>query len=88
MLNQDDDDNDNKNGYSEEQQSNISSSHFTATITTTNRGTAKANRSITTTPITAGIPYSEVKKYGELRQQGILTEEEFHKLKADLLSKM
>jgi multidrug resistance efflux pump len=27
-------------------------------------------------------------KYGELKQQGVLTEEEFQKLKADLLSKM
>jgi hypothetical protein len=27
-------------------------------------------------------------KYGELKQQGILSEEEFQKLKADLLSKM
>ncbi|MFL6396547.1 MAG: SHOCT domain-containing protein, partial [Nitrososphaeraceae archaeon] len=26
--------------------------------------------------------------YGDLKQQGILTEEEFQKLKADLLSKM
>ncbi|MFL6348353.1 MAG: SHOCT domain-containing protein, partial [Nitrososphaeraceae archaeon] len=32
--------------------------------------------------MTAGRPYSEVKKYGDLRQQGILTEEEFQKLKA------
>ena len=30
----------------------------------------------------------KLKKYGELRQQGIITEEEFQKLKADLLSKM
>ena len=30
----------------------------------------------------------KLKKYGELKQQGILTEEEFQKLKADLLSKM
>ena len=30
----------------------------------------------------------KLKKYGDLRQQGILTEEEFQKLKADLLSKM
>jgi multidrug resistance efflux pump len=30
----------------------------------------------------------KLKKYGELRQQGILTEEEFQKLQADLLSKM
>ena len=30
----------------------------------------------------------KLKKYGELKQQGIITEEEFQKLKADLLSKM
>ena|SRR5215475_4524140 len=30
----------------------------------------------------------KLKKYGELRQQGIITEEEFQKLKADLLSKI
>jgi multidrug resistance efflux pump len=30
----------------------------------------------------------KLKKYGELRQQGIITEEEFQKLKAGLLSKM
>ena len=30
----------------------------------------------------------KLKKYGELKQQGILTEEEFQKLKTDLLSKM
>jgi membrane protease subunit (stomatin/prohibitin family) len=30
----------------------------------------------------------KLKKYGDLKQQGILTEEEFQKLKADLLSKM
>ena len=30
----------------------------------------------------------KLKKYGDLKQQGILTEEEFRKLKADLLSKM
>ena len=30
----------------------------------------------------------KLKKYADLRQQGILTEEEFQKLKADLLSKM
>ena len=32
--------------------------------------------------------FQKLKKYGELRQQGIITEEEFQKLKADLLSKM
>jgi multidrug resistance efflux pump len=32
--------------------------------------------------------FEKLKKYGELRQQGIITEEEFQKLKADLLSKM
>ena len=30
----------------------------------------------------------KLKKYGDLKQQGILTEEEFQKLKADLLSKI
>jgi outer membrane protein TolC len=30
----------------------------------------------------------KLKKYGDLKQQGIITEEEFRKLKADLLSKM
>ncbi|MFL6359663.1 MAG: SHOCT domain-containing protein [Nitrososphaeraceae archaeon] len=30
----------------------------------------------------------KLKKYGELRQQGIITEEEFQKLKGDLLSKI
>jgi multidrug resistance efflux pump len=32
--------------------------------------------------------FEKLKKYGELRQQGIITEEEFQKLKADLLSKI
>jgi multidrug resistance efflux pump len=32
--------------------------------------------------------FQKLKKYGELRQQGIITEEEFQKLKADLLSKI
>ena len=30
----------------------------------------------------------KLKKYADLKQQGILTEEEFQKLKADLLSKL
>jgi multidrug resistance efflux pump len=30
----------------------------------------------------------KLKKYGDLKQQGIITEEEFRKLKADLLSKI
>jgi hypothetical protein len=30
----------------------------------------------------------KLKKYGELKQQGLITEEEFQKLKADLLSKI
>jgi multidrug resistance efflux pump len=30
----------------------------------------------------------KLKKYADLKQQGVLTEEEFQKLKADLLSKM
>jgi multidrug resistance efflux pump len=30
----------------------------------------------------------KLKKYGELKQQGLITEEEFKKLKADLLSKI
>src|SRR5215218_8217077 len=29
----------------------------------------------------------KLKKYGDLKQQGLITEEEFQKLKADLLSK-
>jgi len=32
--------------------------------------------------------FQKLKKYGELRQQGIITEEEFQKLKTDLLSKI
>ncbi|MFL6320756.1 MAG: SHOCT domain-containing protein [Nitrososphaeraceae archaeon] len=32
--------------------------------------------------------FEKLKKYGELRQQGIITEEEFQKLKGDLLSKI
>ena len=30
----------------------------------------------------------KLKKYGELKQQGLITEQEFQKLKADLLSKI
>ena len=30
----------------------------------------------------------KLKKYGDLKQQGLITEEEFQKLKADLLSKI
>ena len=30
----------------------------------------------------------KLKKYGELKQQGLITDEEFQKLKAELLSKM
>ena len=30
----------------------------------------------------------KLKKYGDLKQQGLISEEEFQKLKADLLSKM
>jgi multidrug resistance efflux pump len=30
----------------------------------------------------------KLRKYGDLKQQGLITEEEFQKLKADLLSKM
>ena len=30
----------------------------------------------------------KLKKYGELKQQGLITEEEYQKLKADLLSKI
>ncbi|MFL6382806.1 MAG: SHOCT domain-containing protein [Nitrososphaeraceae archaeon] len=29
-----------------------------------------------------------MKKYGDLKQQGLISEEEFQKLKADLLSKI
>jgi membrane protease subunit (stomatin/prohibitin family) len=31
---------------------------------------------------------AKLKKYGDLKQQGLITDEEFQKLKADLLSKM
>jgi multidrug resistance efflux pump len=30
----------------------------------------------------------KLKKYGDLKQQGLITDQEFQKLKADLLSKM
>ena len=33
-------------------------------------------------------PTQKLKKYADLKQQGVITEEEFQKLKADLLSKM
>ena len=33
-------------------------------------------------------PAQKLKKYAELKQQGIITEEEFKKLKTDLLSKI
>ena len=33
-------------------------------------------------------PTQKLKKYADLKQQGIITEEEFKKLKADLLSKI
>jgi multidrug resistance efflux pump len=33
-------------------------------------------------------PTQKLKKYGDLKQQGLITDEEFQKLKADLLSKM
>ena len=33
-------------------------------------------------------PTQKLKKYAELKQQGIITEEEFSKLKMDLLSKL
>src|SRR5215208_6879793 len=33
-------------------------------------------------------PTQKLKKYADLKQQGIITEEEFQKLKADLLSKI
>jgi len=33
-------------------------------------------------------PYQKLKKYGELKQQGVITEEEFQRIKADLLSKI
>jgi len=32
--------------------------------------------------------YEKLKKYGELKQQGILSEQEFQKLKMDLLAKV
>jgi multidrug resistance efflux pump len=33
-------------------------------------------------------PAQKLKKYADLKQQGIITEEEYQKLKTDLLSKM
>jgi Short C-terminal domain len=33
-------------------------------------------------------PYQKLKKYADLKQQGIITEEEFQKLKMDLLSRI
>jgi hypothetical protein len=33
-------------------------------------------------------PTQKLKKYADLKQQGVISEEEFQKLKADLLSKM
>ena len=40
-------------------------------------------------PITsANDPYEELKKLAQLKEQGILTEEEYAKLKADWLAKM
>jgi hypothetical protein len=33
-------------------------------------------------------PYQKLKKYADLNQQGIITEEEFQKLKLSLLSKI
>jgi multidrug resistance efflux pump len=33
-------------------------------------------------------PIQKLKKYADLKQQGIITEEEFQKVKADLLSKI
>jgi multidrug resistance efflux pump len=33
-------------------------------------------------------PTQKLKKYADLKQQGVITDEEFQKLKADLLSKM
>ena len=35
--------------------------------------------------VTANDPYEELKKLAQLKEQGILTEEEFNKLKADYL---
>ena len=37
---------------------------------------------------TATDPYDELKKMAELKEQGILTEEEYEKMKADCLAKM
>ena len=51
-----------------------------------NRSTTKTKT--TTTPTASGRPHTEVIKYAELKKQGILTEEEFQKLKMDLLSRM
>ena len=37
---------------------------------------------------TATDPYDELKKMAELKEQGILTEEEYEKMKADCLAKL
>jgi hypothetical protein len=64
----------------------------TSRSATTNRSTTKANRSAATTKTEriaiAGRPVSEVEKYADLKQQGIITEEEFQKLKMDFLSRI
>lgn len=40
------------------------------------------------TPPQQEDPTQKLKKYADLKQQGIITEEEYQKLKADLLSKL
>ena len=52
-------------------------------------GYSTDNFGTTSTPTTyAKDPYEELKKLAQLKEQGILTEEEYAKLKADLLAKM
>ena len=52
--------------------------------TTTNRGTAKANRRATTTKQNPQSQQEDLtqklKKYADLKQQGVITDEEFQKL--------
>ena len=41
-----------------------------------------------TPPKASAGPYEQLKKLAQLKEEGILTEEEFAKLKADYLSKL
>ena len=47
------------------------------------------NFGMSSTPTTAAIdPYEELKKLAQLKEQGVLTEEEFTKLKAEYINKI